>query len=290
MEKFKSDLLLIKTFLCSFGLEYGVDIASLKNFSKINLLKYGKKVGKLTYYKGNYKVYAKLEDSVLLAVITTDKKEEKLTKIINYELKKYDGYKITGIYKINNNGKNCKPFLKYKDTIKNSFSIFSNNKEISHFTLFSVRNSVYIVNLLNNEYINFNNQVLSHGFEGKHVHVGYDSIGDVLDYTYLFPKDNSDFVYSGGYNLYKDADEKDFDLVKRNYRMIIDEFDPEYENFLEEQRRLVDKFQDGLFDNFINTTLTTLTDNEKDYIFNIKRKNEQLVKIKRWNTKFYVSK
>ena len=42
MEKFKSDLLLIKTFLCSFGLEYGVDIASLKNFSKINLLKYGK--------------------------------------------------------------------------------------------------------------------------------------------------------------------------------------------------------------------------------------------------------
>ena len=61
--------------------------------------------------------------------------------------------------------------------------------------------------------------------------------------------------------------EIDFGIIRENYRKVIEEFDSRYKCFIEEQRNLLDEFDEGLFDRFINTILTTLTKEEKDYIF-----------------------
>lgn len=56
-------------------------------------------------------------------------------------------------------------------------------------------------------------------------------------------------------------------MIRENYRKVIEEFDSRYKCFIEEQRKLLDEFDEGLFDRFINVILTTLTKEEKDYIF-----------------------
>lgn len=267
----REDLVLIKTFLNCFNIEYNNNITNvlneLKELDKINLYKNEEKIGELSYCNGIYKIHADLGSSILTAKVKNAKEEQRFKKIINYKLQNYNNDKILGIYKVNNNGENCKYNLRNKNTIKNSFSIFSNGEEISYFKLFTVKNYTYIVDRIKDEYVNFSNDVLSHGVDNKYTHVGYDLDDDIINYSHFFKEEGQDLTYTGGYNLYKDADEKDFGMIRKNYRKVIEEFDSRYKCFIQEQRKLLDEFDEGLFDRFINVILTTLTKEEKDYIF-----------------------
>lgn len=269
----KEELILIKTFFDCFDINYGMGVSNvvklIDKIGNIDLYKDEKVIGKLSYDNGIYNVFAKLPCSNLVATITTDFGEKRFTKLIDYELSIDGDNKIKGIYKVNNNGNNCKPDLRNKKTIKNAFSILKNGEELSYFKFFTIRNYTYIVDRVTDEYINFNNDVLSHGVDGKYTHVGYDFNNDFINYSYFFKEEEQPLVYTGGYKLYKDSEEKDFSLIRKEYRKTIDEFDPRYIEFIEEQRKLVDEFSDGLFDKFINRILSVLSEKEKTYIFKL---------------------
>lgn len=272
MEIMRQELVFIKTFLNCFNIEYNKRVSevlgTLKNIGKISLYNDGCEVGTLSYYTDTYTIFASLDNFLLTATITTSKKEEKFTKVIDYELHSYNNSKIVGVYKINNNGSDCNPNLRNKNTIKNSFSVIKNGKEISYFKFFSVKNSTYIADRMRNEYVNFSNDILSHGMDNERIHVAYDFNNDIINYTHLFKEEGQPLTYAGGYALYKDADEKDFCIVRKNYRKVIEEFDSRYKFFIDEQRTLLDEFDDGLFDRFIDNALIILTEEEKFYIFN----------------------
>ena len=69
------------------------------------------------------------------------------------------------------------------------------------------------------------------------------------------------------------------------YTIKMDELDPRYLDFVEEQKDTLDYFYDDLFNHIVKNSLPTLTGKEKEYIFDKKENN--CYKLKRQKHKIF---
>lgn len=277
MDEKLEDVLLIKNFLKMFDVYYEKipyeSMLELKYKGKTDLYKEKNKVGTLFYDGNRYKIIISLDDFNLeaLSIIGKDKGRRFLT--LNYNLIK-NSDNIIGKYTINscnrNDGKNNgKSFV-----IKHRLSVYKDNEKTKYYRFYTIRNEVYLNDLKTDEYINFDNDAISHRINRKFIKVEYDCKDKFLNYLYFYyNSENEPLTISGGYKLFRDNKKKDLMKKSENYRNKMHELDSRYFDFIEEQKDTLDYFYNDLFNNVVNNCLTTLTDEEKKYVFDIKQGN-----------------
>ena len=277
MDEKLEDVLLIKNFLKMFDVYYEKvpyeSMLELKCKGKTDLYHNEDKVGTLFYDGNKYKIILSLNgfDLKVLSEIEKDKGRRFLT--LNYKLTK-NSDNITGKYIINScNRKNSKNKEK-SFVIKHRLSVYNDNEKTKYYKFYTIRNEVYLNDLKTDEYINFDNDAISHKRNGTFANVRYDDNDKILDYLYYYyNEENEPLTTTGGYKLFKDNKEKDFGKVIKNYRIKMDELDPRYVSFVKEQKDTLEYFYDDLFKRIVDNSFTLLTDKEKEYIFGEKENN-----------------
>lgn len=277
MDEKLEDVLLIKNFLKMFDVYYEKipyeSMLELKHKGKTDLYKEKNKVGTLFYDGNRYKIILSLNgfDLEALSEIKKDKGRRFLT--LNYNLVK-NSDEIAGKYTINNCNKkndknNGKTFV-----VKHKLYVYNDTKKIKYYRFYTIRNEVYLNDLKTDEYVNFDNNAISHKLNGNFTNVRYDYNDKLLDYLCCyFDLDNEPLTITGGYKLFNDADENELNKVIENYKIRMDELSPRYIKFVKEQKDTLEYFYDDLFDRIVDNSLTSLTDLEKEYIFGKKENN-----------------
>lgn len=277
MDEKLEDVLLIKNFLKMFDVYYEKipyeSMLELKHKGKTDLYKEKNKVGTLFYDGNRYKIILSLNgfDLEALSEIKKDKGRRFLT--LNYNLVK-NSDEIAGKYTINNCNKkndknNGKTFV-----VKHKLYVYNDTKKIKYYRFYTIRNEVYLNDLKTDEYVNFDNNAISHKLNGNFTNVRYDYNDKLLDYLCCyFDLDNEPLTITGGYKLFNDADENELNKVIENYKIRMDELSPRYIKFVKEQKDALEYFYDDLFDRIVDNSLTSLTDLEKEYIFGKKENN-----------------
>lgn len=277
MDEKLEDVLLIKNFLKMFDVYYEKvpyeSMLELKYKGKTDLYQEENKVGTLFYDGNRYKIILSLNgfDLEALSEIKKDKGRRFLT--LNYNLVK-NSNEIAGKYTINscnkkNDKNNGKTFV-----VKHKLYVYNDAKKIKYYRFYTIRNEVYLNDLKTDEYVNFDNDAISHKRNSTFANVRYDDNDKVLDYLYYYyNEENESLTTTGGYKLFKDNKEKDFGKVIKNYRIKMDELDPRYVSFVKEQKDTLEYFYDDLFKRIVDNSFTLLTDKEKEYIFGEKENN-----------------
>lgn len=277
MDEKLEDVLLIKNFLKMFDVYYEKipyeSMLELKYKGKTDLYQEENKVGTLFYDGNRYKIILSLNgfDLEALSEIKKDKGRRFLT--LNYNLVK-NSNEIAGKYTINscnkkNDKNNGKTFV-----VKHKLYVYNDAKKIKYYRFYTIRNEVYLNDLKTDEYVNFDNDAISHKRNSTFANVRYDDNDKILDYLYYYyNEENESLTTTGGYKLFKDNKEKDFGKVIKNYRIKMDELDPRYVSFVKEQKDTLEYFYDDLFKRIVDNSFTLLADNEKEYIFGEKENN-----------------
>lgn len=277
MDEKLEDVLLIKNFLKMFDVYYEKipyeSMLELKYKGKTDLYQEENKVGTLFYDGNRYKIILSLNgfDLEALSEIKKDKGRRFLT--LNYNLVK-NSNEIAGKYTINscnkkNDKNNGKTFV-----VKHKLYVYNDAKKIKYYRFYTIRNEVYLNDLKTDEYVNFDNDAISHKRNSTFANVRYDDNDKILDYLYYYyNEENESLTTTGGYKLFKDNKEKDFGKVIKNYRIKMDELDPRYVSFVKEQKDTLEYFYDDLFKRIVDNSFTLLTDKEKEYIFGEKENN-----------------
>lgn len=277
MDEKLEDVLLIKNFLKMFDVYYEKipyeSMLELKYKGKTDLYQEENKVGTLFYDGNRYKIILSLNgfDLEALSEIKKDKGRRFLT--LNYNLVK-NSNEIAGKYTINscnkkNDKNNGKTFV-----VKHKLYVYNDAKKIKYYRFYTIRNEVYLNDLKTDEYVNFDNDAISHKRNSTFANVRYDDNDKILDYLYYYyNEENESLTTTGGYKLFKDNKEKDFGKVIKNYRIKMDELDPRYVSFVKEQKDTLEYFYDDLFKRIVDNSFTLLIDKEKEYIFGEKENN-----------------
>lgn len=277
MDEKLEDVLLIKNFLKMFDVYYEKipyeSMLELKYKGKTDLYQEENKVGTLFYDGNRYKIILSLNgfDLEALSEIKKDKGRRFLT--LNYNLVK-NSNEIAGKYTINscnkkNDKNNGKTFV-----VKHKLYVYNDAKKIKYYRFYTIRNEVYLNDLKTDEYVNFDNDAISHKRNSTFANVRYDDNDKVLDYLYYYyNEENESLTTTGGYKLFKDNKEKDFGKVIKNYRIKMDELDPRYVSFVKEQKDTLEYFYEDLFKRIVDNSFTLLADKEKEYIFGEKENN-----------------
>ena len=277
MDEKLEDVLLIKNFLKMFDVYYEKipyeSMLELKYKGKTDLYQEENKVGTLFYDGNRYKIILSLNgfDLEALSEIKKDKGRRFLT--LNYNLVK-NSNEIAGKYTINscnkkNDKNNGKTFV-----VKHKLYVYNDAKKIKYYRFYTIRNEVYLNDLKTDEYVNFDNDAISHKRNSTFANVRYDDNDKILDYLYYYyNEENESLTTTGGYKLFKDNKEKDFGKVIKNYRIKMDELDPRYVSFVKEQKDTLEYFYEDLFKRIVDNSFTLLTDKEKEYIFGEKENN-----------------
>ena len=277
MDEKLEDVLLIKNFLKMFDVYYEKipyeSMLELKYKGKTDLYQEENKVGTLFYDGNRYKIILSLNgfDLEALSEIKKDKGRRFLT--LNYNLVK-NSNEIAGKYTINScNKKNYKNNGK-TFVVKHKLYVYNDAKKIKYYRFYTIRNEVYLNDLKTDEYVNFDNDAISHKRNSTFANVRYDDNDKVLDYLYYYyNEENESLTTTGGYKLFKDNKEKDFGKVIKNYRIKMDELDPRYVSFVKEQKDTLEYFYEDLFKRIVDNSFTLLADKEKEYIFGEKENN-----------------
>lgn len=277
MDEKLEDVLLIKNFLKMFDVYYEKvpyeSMLDLKHKGKTGLYQEENKVGTLFYDGNTYKIILSLNgfDLEALSEIKKDKGRRFLT--LNYNLVK-NSDEIAGKYTINscnkkNDKNNGKTFV-----VKHILYVYNDAKKIKYYRFYTIRNEVYLNDLKTDECVNFDNDAISHKQNGNFTNVRYDYDNNFLDYLYCYYNDeNEPLMISGGHKLFKDDKKDDLTKIRKSYRIKMDELDPRYSDFVEEQKNTLDYFYDDLFNHIVKNSLPTLTGKEKRYIFDKKECN-----------------
>lgn len=277
MDERIEDVLLIKNFLKMFDVYYEKipyeSMLDLKYKGKVDLYQEKNKVGTLFYDGDKYKMILSLNDFNLEASSEIEKDRERRFLTLNYNLIKNND-EIKGKYTINScDSKYSKN--KWKGfVVKHRLYVYNDGIKTKYYRFYTIRNDVYLNDSRTDEYVNFDNDAISHKQNGNFVNVRYDYYSNFLDYLYHYYNDeNESLTISGGHILFKDDQKDDLARIRKTYRIKMDELDPRYINFIKEQKDTINYFYDDLFDHIISNSLTTLTDEEKEYIFDIKQGN-----------------
>ena len=177
MDEKLEDVLLIKNFLKMFDVYYEKipyeSMLELKYKGKTDLYQEENKVGTLFYDGNRYKIILSLNgfDLEALSEIKKDKGRRFLT--LNYNLVK-NSDEIAGKYTINscnkkNDKNNGKIFV-----VKHKLYVYNDTKKIKYYRFYTIRNEVYLNDLKTDEYVNFDNDAISHKLNGNFTNVRYD--------------------------------------------------------------------------------------------------------------------
>lgn len=277
MDEKLEDVLLIKNFLKMFDVYYEKipyeSMLELKCKGKTDLYHNENKVGTLFYDGNGYKIILSLNGFDLKALSEIEKDKGRRFLILNYKLTK-NSNNIKGKYIINSCNRKDSKNKEKSFVIKHRLSVYNDNEKTKYYKFYTIRNEVYLNDLKTDEYINFDNDAISHKRNGAFANVRYDDNDKILDYLYYYyNEENEPLTTTGGYKLFKDNKEKDFGKVIKNYRIKMDELDPRYVSFVKEQKDTLEYFYDDLFKRIVDNSFTLLTDKEKEYIFGEKENN-----------------
>lgn len=274
MDEKLEDVLLIKNFLKIFDVYYEKipyeSMLDLKYKGKVDLYQGKNKVGTI-FYNNKYEITLSLDDFNLEASSEIKKDKGRRFLTLNYNLVKNND-NIIGKYTINS----CdRKYGKNKSSVvKHRLFVYKNSEKTKYYRFYTIRNKVYLNDLKTDEYIDFDNDVISHKIDGNFTKVGYDDNDNILDYLYYYyNKEKEPLTIIGGYKLFKDDRENELVKVMKNYRIKMDELDSRYIDFVKEQKNSLDYFYNDLFEHVVNDSLTTLNSKEKEYIFDIKQGN-----------------
>lgn len=277
MDERIEDVLLIKNFLNLFDVYYGKipyeSMLDLKYKGKVDLYQEKNKVGILFHDEKGYRILISLSDFNLEASSEIEKDRERRFLTLNYNLIKNND-EIKGKYTINScDSKYSKN--KWKGfVVKHRLYVYNDGIKTKYYRFYTIRNDVYLNDLRTDEYVNFDNDAISHKQNGNFTNVRYDYDNNFLDYLYYYYNDeNEPLMISGGHKLFKDDKKDDLTKIRKSYRIKMDELDPRYSDFVEEQKNTLDYFYDDLFNHIVKNSLPTLTGKEKRYIFDKKESN-----------------
>ena len=278
------DILFIKNFLKIFDVYYEKipyeSMLDIKYKGKTNLYQGNINVGTLSYNDGKYIINISLDDFNLYAESLIDKSNNRRFFTLEYKLIK-ENNKINGIYKVNSCDDRYNKKSKKKIVVKHKLKIYNGDVNTNYYRFYTIKNEVYLNDLKTNEYINFNNDSISHKLNKSFTNIEYDNNDKILNYLYsYYSKENEPLLLAGGYKLFEDNNKEDLSDIRKNYRLKMDELDPLYTNFIKLQKDTLNYFYDDLFKRIVDNSLTTLTNKEKEYIFDIKKDDCYKIKTK----------
>ncbi len=283
MDMYKIVVILINHFLKVFNISKGVFTSNyvcdvLRNDGKYLIYDLNNNVvGSVKKENDYYVVNASFDDLQIVGMASIIKDDGRDVLKMTYKVKNTtNNIDISGNYISNINDERSKKYLRNKLTTKNFFTINCDGKEIGYIRFYSIKNRVYILNILSDEYVSLSTHKLSHKVDGKKVLISYDKKSNYIETIIRYDGDESANIGVG----YK-FDDKNLSLVSNEYKKIIDEYDDRYYDFINEEKNLLDKVQEGLFNRLIKGTLMFLNDNDLKCIFDIDNNKGYVKKMKK---------
>ena len=208
------------------------------------LLKIGEKI-ELYDYDYNHVGYAFLQDEKIIVQVLLENyylnavasKEKNDTYEYKYSISSTDFKDVLkGMYSTKKGQKLDKVL------IFNLVDVFKDNELIYKCEFDTLRNTIKLIDVKNNESAFYRNNEFSHKKQDMETKIINDN-GAFEYYVYDKIKDNDIFGYSY-VNNYK----YDYTLIEDEFRKIIDEIDTDYFTLLNKQKNIINSFSNGLFE------------------------------------------
>ena len=145
--------------------------------------------------------------------------------------------------------------------------VFKDGKFHLKYDFNTINNTFCVVNSENSEKIKYNNNFTAYYRNNKKFQITYNN-GCILYNDILYPRGVND-IYGGYYLYFPYSRENNFNAVEYEFNNVINEIVPEYFEFMEKQKILLNKYHDNLFENLVWLIFNNLNKSKIELIFDI---------------------